>query len=341
MKYTNVKAFEKHVQGSDKDHLADIYALIGKESFEVKKAADKLIAVLLSSETDPALALKIYQGEALDLNDLMQELRSFPFFCKKRVVLIQNAENLSKQEIAKLEDYFSSPNRAACLIFTASAINRSTNFYKKLEKAGVILDIAEEKPWEKEKSSKEWVMAKVAEDKKKITEEAVHALIAQAGTNQAFLFQEIEKLICFIGDRNEITAKDVAVITSSVNSDTIWQLSDAIFSRNGLHAFQIMKSLMEEGTAFLALLRQIRAQVQTHYQICTILANGGGSSGVTAAYPYMKGRILENNMQLASSYGLVRFKKAMLKIDETESFAKNGIGSDNALAEMLITHLVV
>lgn len=341
MKYTNVKAFEKHVKGSDANHLADVYAIIGKESFEVKMAVDQLIAVLLKSEKDKELALKIYQGEAFNLSDLMEELCSFSFFCKKKVIFIQNSENLSKQEMSKLEDYFASPNRSVCLVIAASSINKATNFYKKLEKTGIILDIAEEKPWEKEKSSKEWVMAKVREEKKKITQDAVSLLIGQVGTSQAFLFQEIEKLICFIGDRAEITEKDVSIIVTSVNTDTIWKLSEAIFSRNGLHAFQVVKSLLDDGTPFLALLRQIRAQVQTNYQISTILANGGGAQEVSTAYPYMKGRILENNMHLAASYGVLRFKKAMLKIDETESFAKNGVSNDNVLAEMLITHLVI
>lgn len=341
MKYTNAKAFEKHLEDADPKHLADVYAVIGKEAFEVKTAVDKLIKILLKPQKNPEFALKTYDGEKLLFEDLMEELHSLPFFSEKRVILIQNADGLSKNEIAKLEDYFSNPNRTLCLIISATAINRATNFYKKLEKAGIILDIAEEKSWEKEKSSKDWIFAKVSNEKKRISPEAINALQKQAGVDQATLHQEIEKLICFIGERNEITLQDIALITTSVNTENAWQLCDAIFSRNAGVALTIMKGLLNDGVAFLALIRQIRAQVQTDYQICTILANGGTGADVTAQYPYMKGRILENHCSAALSYGLSRFKKAMLKIDETESAAKNGLGSDDFLAELLITHLVI
>ncbi len=340
MKYTNVKAFEKHLDDADCKLLADVYAVIGKEAFEVKTAVDKLIKVLLKAQKNPEFALKTYDGEKLLFEDLIEELHSLPFFSEKRVILIQNADNLSKTEIARLEDYFLNPNRTLCLIISATAINRATNFYKKLEKAGIILDIAEEKSWEREKSSKEWIFAKVSSEKKKIGPEAINALQKQIGVDQATLHQEIEKLICFIGDRNEITLQDIQLISTSLNTENAWQLCDAIFSRNPGSAISIMKGLLESGTPFLALIRQIRAQVQTDYQICTILANGGSGTDVTAEYPYMKGRILDNHCEAARSYGLHRFKKAMLKIDETESAAKNGLGSEDFLAELLITHLV-
>ena len=340
MKYTNVKAFEKHLEGADPKHLGDVYAVIGKESFEVKSAVDLLVKILLKPQKNPEFALKVYNGDKILFEDLMEELNSLPFFSEKRVVLIENGGELSKTEMSKLEEYFAHPNRTLCLIISASAINRATNFYKKLEKAGIILDIAEEKSWEKEKSSKDWIFARVSKEKKRISPEAINLLQKQTGTDLSSLAQEIEKLICFIGDRTEITMQDIALISTSVNTETAWQLCDAIFSRNANHALLVMKGLLDSGTPLLALIRQIRAQMQTDYQICTILANGGSSSDVTAEYPYMKGRILDNHCQAASTYGLSRFKKAMLKIDQTESAAKNGLGSDDFLSELLIASLV-
>jgi len=128
MKYTNIKAFEKHLQDADVKHLADVYAVIGKESFEVKSAVDLLVKVLLNSEKNPEFALKVYDGNKLLFEDLMQELHSLPFFSEKRVVLLQNTEELSKAENIKLEEYFANPNRTLVFILAASAINRATNF---------------------------------------------------------------------------------------------------------------------------------------------------------------------------------------------------------------------
>jgi DNA polymerase-3 subunit delta len=69
------------------------------------------------------------------------------------------------------------------------------------------------------------------------------------------------------------------------------------------------------------------------------LANGGSSQEITALFPYMKGFILDRNRQLASEYGLFRFRRGMLAIDEAERAAKNGISDHDLLMEILLTQL--
>lgn len=341
MKYTNIKAFEKHLEEADHQHLADVYAIISKDEFLRKSATDKLIQVLLKPQNNAEFALKVFDAEKFSFEDLFQELSSYPFFSEKRVLLLQNGESLSKNEMSRLEDYFTKPNRTVCLILSASAFIKTTNFYKKLEKEGIILDIVEEKSWEKEKTAKEWILGKIFKEKKKIHPEALNLIQKQVGNDFATLNQEIDKLICYVGERNEIQIKDVSVLTTNVHTETIWQLSDAIFLRNPLKALSITKSILDEGTPFLVFLRQVRGQIQTGFQIATILSTGGGGDEIVKIYPYMKGRILESHIHSATSYGLVRFKKAMLKIDEIEAQAKNGMGQDSFLAEMLISHLVI
>lgn len=161
-------------------------------------------------------------------------------------------------------------------------------------------------------------------------------LLKQLGTDQSLLYQEIEKLFCYVGDRSEITLQDVSMISTSVNVENVWQLGDAIFRCDVNSALRISKALLNDGTALLALLRQIRSQFQTKFQICSILKNGGTSAEVVQQYPYMKGNILERNMQMALNYGMPRFKKGMIKIDETELQAKNSGADSDILLELLI-----
>lgn len=341
MKFSQLKAFENHIKAADPASHSVVFLILGKDSFERKAACDLLICHLLKGEDNPELALKIFQGGQFNTEDVIEELNALPFFSRKRLVVIQNTEELSKKELALLETYFERPNPTLYLILSATAFASTTNFYKKAEKAGVLLDIAEEKPWEKEKTMREWIMAKVAAYGIRIEAQAVQALLKQIGTDQAFLHSELEKLFCYVGERKEIFSHDIAAITASLNLDNSWQLCEAIFSRNAAGALRIAKALLSDGNAFLGLLRQIRTQVQTDYQIHGILATGGGAAEVTKQFPYMRGQILDRHMQAARSYGAERFKKAMLAIDETESFAKNGQGNDDFLAELLIAKLVM
>lgn len=340
MKYTNLKAFEKHLDGARPAHFSDVYLILGKERFVRKTATDQLVAALLAGKKNPELCSKSFEGDRISESVLNEELQSLSFFVDKQVLIIDQAESLSKAAMKALELYFERPNRSLCLVLSATAINHATNFYKKAEKTGVVLEFADEKPWEKEKTMTEWLVAKTASHNKRIDPQVCQHLIKQLGTDPALLHHELEKLLCYVDTRPTITIQDIAAICTSINSDTGWQLGEAIFRRDAATALRISKALIAEGTAFIALARQIRHQFQTQYQICTLLASGGTANDVSQQFPYMRGAILDRNIKLSQEYGLHRFKKGMQTIDQTELMAKSSVSNNDLLAELLIIKLI-
>lgn len=341
MKYTNLKAFEKHLESASLLHFSDLYMILGKDSFGRKSAQDLLIRCLLRGKAQAEFSLQIYEAERLNIEELLHELNALTMFSDKRVIVINDIDKLPKSNLEKIENYFSRPNSALYLVVSAAAINHATNFYKKAEKLGVVLDLPEEKPWEKEKSMKEWVISKAASMNKKIDGHSAQYLLKQIGTDQATVFQELEKLFCYIGERSDITQSDISAICNSVNVENIWQLGEAIFRRDPQTALRISKATLEEGVPLFSLVRQIRYQVQTGYQICSILANGGSGVEVSQLFPNLRGQILERNIDCARSYGMENFKNAMIKIDETELQAKNSMVDHDFLIELLIVKLSV
>lgn len=341
MKFNQLKAFEKHLEGASPAHFASLYMILSKDDYNRKIAYDRLIRYLLGEQALNPMSLCVYDDEKVDMDKVLQELGSLGFFSSKRVVVIHHAENLLKAATEKLLSYYANPNPSIYLVLTATAISVVTNFYKKSELLGVILEIPEERPWEKEKTLKTWVEQKVAKYGKQIDPAANQQLIKQMGTDQATLDQEIEKLICYVGGKPLITLQDVYAICLSVNVENVWQLGEAIFHRDPTTALRIALALHQEGTPLIMLLRQIRSQFQTDFQVCTILAQGGSESDVTKQFGYMKGQILDRHIQLAKNYGMQRFRKGMILIDETEWAAKNSSTENSYLIERLITKLVL
>ena len=339
MKYTNARAFEKHLEAAAPQHFSNLYMILVKEAFARKTMVDLLVRVLLKEEKTPEMSVRLFDAESHSILDILSELQASTLFAKKRVLLLQNADSLDKAAMGKLEAYFAMPNPAVYLVITATTVNRATNFYKKAEKAGIILDIAEEKPWEKEKQLAEWLHEEARKQGKHIEMQTCGILLKQLGTDQALLHQELEKLINYTGERKDITPQDISVICIHVNVENIWQLGEAIFRKDTASALRIGKALLSEGVALIALLRQIRAQFQTEYQVCSILSAGGNSFDVTQQFPYMKGHILERHLQLAQHYGMQNFKNGILKIDETELQAKNSAADPDVLADRLFVRL--
>lgn len=340
MKYNNLKAFEKHLEGASPTHFAPVYMVLSKDDFERKAGYESLLKHLLGQQAADPLSLSIYDEEKVDIDKVLHELDSLGLFFAKRIVVIHHVENFLKAATEKLLAYYENPNPSIYLVLTATSISASTNFYKKSELVGVILEIPEEKPWEKERSLKDWIDQKVAQYGKQIDPAANQLLLKQIGINQETLNQEIEKLICYVGEKQQISAQDVFAICISVNGENVWQLGEAIFRRDPSTALRVALALLQDGTPLIMLLRQIRSQFQTDFQVCTILAQGGSTQDITKQFGYMKGQILDRHVQLSQNYGMPRFRKGMILIDETELAAKNSATENSYLMERLITKLV-
>ena len=340
MKYTQRQAFEKHLKEASPSFFASVYMILGKDAFERKQAADRLISFLLPQAETAALSLQSFDGIHLTPEQLNQELETFSFFAAKRVLHIQQADKLSKPCQEKCIAYFSHPSSSLTLVFSAPSLAANSSFYKKSEQVGVVLEIEEEKPWQKEKSMQEWIGSQAASQGKKIDPAACHYLLKQVGTDASTLYQELEKLVCYLGERKEIAIADIAAVCIGTPQETIWQLGEALFQRNGAAAMQIVKTLLQEGNPLLVLLRQIRSQFQTEFQVCSLIMNGGSAADVSRQFPYMRGNLLNRHMQMAQHYGLKRFKEGLLHIDHADRQTKNSGVDPECIAELLIFNLV-
>lgn len=333
MRYDNSQAFGKHVNSAGARHIALIYLLVSKNGMEITEAVDLIKKILGNIDQ------LIFSAESLRLPLLLDELQTISAFSPKRLVVLRQSEQLQKAAIQALTAYFAKPNPQVHLILTASAVDKRTAFYKAAETGGVILDIPEEKPWVREKTIQRWLREKVYRDGKQIEPQACEALLQQIGTDQDLLNQEVQKLYCYIGDRAVITGQDVSKISSSVNIDDIWKLGEAIFDGNAAVALEVFKALLDDGAPFLTLLRQLRSQFQSSFQICTLLTSGKGRDEVAKQFPYLTPNLLARKLQVAEKYGRAAFKKGLLAIDETEYKVKNSAADETLLGEMLVAKL--
>lgn len=333
MRYDNNRAFAKHVESAGKDHISPVYLLLCKNERETKEALQLLQSAM---QEVPVIS---YTPEGSQLKLFLEELNTLSAFSPKRIVTMRQAEKLSKPALEALITYFKEPNSQVYLMITASSVDKRTAFYKAAEKCGVILDIPEEKPWQREKTVQRWLREKVYKDGKQIEPRAVDVLIQHMGTNQDLLAQELEKLYCYVGERPVITYQDICEISSHVNVEDIWKLGESVFSFNANLAIHVMRGLLEDGAPFLSLLRQLRSQFQTSFQIATLLASGKGRAEVSKQYPYLTPHLLNKKLQTVQTYELHRFKRGILTIDETEWKAKNSSQDHQFLSEVMMIKL--
>ncbi len=339
MKYDNLRAFEKHLAACVPGQFADVYLLLAKEDFDRSSGTEVTLAALLKGCSCVDLALKTFDGDSVTVDALLEELNTLPFLADRKIVVVHNIDKAKKTITKALEEYLAHPNRAVKLVMTAEAVAANTTFYKKSEKSGIVLSIAQKKPWEKEKDFFEWVTQQVAKAGKRIDPRAAQLLVKQSALDQNLLKMELEKLLCYIGEQAEITPTAVSAICTCIDIDTVWQFAEAVLRCDAAKSLTIANHLLEGGAALLAVVIGLRTQFHTDYQVCSILSSGGSPQDVSTEFRYMAGRILSQHVEMATGYGMQRFKKGLLAIDEAERMAKSSSMEPRLLLERLVVKL--
>lgn len=332
------EAFEKHLKAAFPDHLPPVYLILAKEAYPRRHAIECLVA--LANKKAGEFDVATFDAERSEAVQVLQELKARTFFAKRRLIIVNQVELFNKDSLEKIEAYLAAPEPASCLAMTSSSLSRATNFYKKLEKIGVLLDIAEEKPWEKERNLVDWLMKAAHAIGKQLSHRAAEQLVKQLGTDQSLLDQELKKLACYVGTHSAIDEHAVQTISTSMPSDNGWQLGDAIFLRKASDALQKASELLASGPALIALLRQLRSQFQTKYQLASLVSQGASQETIAAEFPKLKGNFLRQQIQLAQSYGLMSLRDGLIAIDRAELQAKNSSLEPDFILEQLIIKLI-
>lgn len=315
------------------------FLFVGKDEESKSPHITLLIDHLLLKEGAKESALTSFEAGRCEESALIASLSSFSLLSKKSLILVRHAEKLSKEcqealalEVKRLPSSFA-------LILIASSLLKQSSLWKAIESKGAILDYPELKPWEKEKKIKEWVYEEAARQGGSIKPDAAEVLVKYSKNDRLLLSKELEKLFTYISERKDILLQDVRAICVRSFDESVWKLGEAIFSRKASHACLIAKALLEEGESLFVLLRQLRSQFQTYYEVSLMLERNKTPGEITDVFPFIKGQLLERYTSLARSYQTEGFRRGILAIDETERKAKNGDFDESLLIDLLMIKL--
>ncbi len=332
MKLDHATAFEKHLHS---DKVASLYLVITKDEFEKETMMRGALSLLKKRGANT----KIYDAESLELRTLTEDLESLSLFSEKSVIAIRRGENLKKTIFDRLTDYLSRPNETVTLLIFAEQINKSTSFYKTVNKEAVILELPEVKAWKKGELVIQWLQSLFVSENKRCDYEALCYLTEHTGDEKAKLYQEVQKLLCYIGDRAHITVADVVAICSDTHLDNAWKLGDAILEKDPKGAIKVAKALLTDGYYILQLVAQMRSQIHNAFRIFSIFGESHSVQAVKKVFPYMTERMIERKVRIAANYGDIRFREALISLEELERNAKQSNLDPEFLLEKFLINI--
>jgi len=324
MKFQKIEAFEKHFKDS-LQALAPIYLVVCPKEAERKKILHSLIQ-FLEKECD-------YQRSVF-VKDAIAHVNAASLFSGKMAALFDGVEQLGKNEVALLSSYVARPNPEAHLILGAASSKYVADLYKKGKKEMVILDLSSEKPWEEKERLKKWVVSVILSKKKQITPDGIEALFAIASQNRLLLQQEIDKLVCYVGERGQITREDITAICSPSIEANFFQLAQKIVW-GGLD--QVPPKC---DTAMLfPLIGSLRYQLEMGLKIAALIQKNASPEIIAKEFPQLRRGALQQCLDGVKRRGLPFFKEGLRALFALEYGAKTSLGSPDILFSTFCAHI--
>ena len=303
-----LKSIDKVLKDIGLGKTAPVYLLFGEEEYFISEAFKKLVNSLVPEEFR-SLNLEVFKGENLNLDAVITGLSSYPFFQCHKVIALLDSELLDSHA-ANLEPLVKClegniPHQNHLIITTTKSVAKKNILFKKIQETGEILEFKSEKG-DKLKYSNLYskVNERLRREKKKIFRPAFDELIERAGFDPRMIFFEIEKLLIFINDKEEIEKSDVEAVIPLTKQQIIFDLLDAISRKDREGALVVLENLLLGGEAALKINNMIARQIRLLLQAKDFLNNESGRKfNDSYSYPYFQKAFDRTIGELKERYG--------------------------------------
>lgn len=333
MKYQNINAFEKHLQEAFPHHPSFVYLVVAPSPFEREVALETLVGLI--KKRDPAQMLEKIEAEEGVLAAVTEKLYSPSLFGGTPFILLDGIDKIKNHEA--LLKYVVRPVRGSFLLLGASSLKPLTALYQQGKKEMVVLDLSDEKPWEKQKRVQEWVVKLARKEGKEFKGDALSELFARVGYEMTPLAQEVAKVCCYGGEKKSVELEDVKAVISSSLMATGWSLSEALVWGSG----KIEMAKTDDLAFFLPLLGQIRYHLQLGAQIASLLDQNLSSQEIAAHFPNLRSAHFEKYKQEVQKKKRAYFVRGLKALYEIEVYAKSSFLAPSLLLDLFVGKLRV
>lgn len=327
-----MREIERIKESVARGNISAVHLWYGEDRFLIQEGLKVLKSFYFMS--DPS-GSGIEQVSAKELSPaaIIERANTMSFFAN-RLVIVEDVTYFQDGQTADLEpflDYFANPNPSTCLLFIAESVHRGRKFYKALDKTGEIMEFSAPK---KPQEWLAWVQSELKARDKAMDSQVISQFIEWTGHHTGVLYQELDKLIIYVGDRQKITAEDIKAITPRSIETSIFDLLDAVASRSSAKALQALREVLlkEPALKVLALLvRQVRLLLG-----CDSLRRHGGNIAEAPSQLGISPYEAQKVWQQANKLSTKQLSKALSECLNTDLALKTGGGDSGLLLEIMI-----
>ncbi|HXZ79146.1 MAG TPA: DNA polymerase III subunit delta [Terriglobales bacterium] len=260
------------------------YLFVGDEAFFRKRCRDAILRHLIPSDLREFSLYDLDLAET-ELVEILDRARTPSLMAPFQVFFIRSIKQLytrgsHESEFEAIKQYFANPNPDAMLVFVADHISipadarrmdmvdreRYERIRDTLGDYCAIVELARVQ----EDDAVRWAKETAAAEGVTIEPDAAHELIDSLGADMMLVSSELEKLILYTGEKKRITLGDVETTVLAAKQRTLYELTDAISSKDRLRALEILDAILSTGDGEEAAIGHLYMLAKTFRQMLVI-----------------------------------------------------------------------
>ncbi len=245
--------------------MGKLCLITGNDEFAIKDMAREAIVALCGNNfrDDPGLEIVKGDDETKKPVDILQELvgalNAPPFLTPNKTIWLKHFQHFDKTlsstskaklpEITPVAEFIKAglPDDVI-LIMDGPGVDRRKSFFKICQKAGEIHFLEKADLSDKNFAVSQFKKIKefCSEHSKNIDPRAIEYMAETLGSDSARLRNELEKLLCYIGNNDSITLEDCREICSKTPEALSWAFADALIAKDTRKGLDAINTLMEQ-----------------------------------------------------------------------------------------------
>jgi DNA polymerase-3 subunit delta len=278
---------ERFVSELESRKLRPAYVFVGDEAFFRKRLRDAILQHMVPVDLRDFSIFEFDLGEN-DLSEVLDRARTPSLMAPFQVFFVRGVKNLfgrgsNEEKLAAIEGYCKDPNPDALIVFIADHISipadvrkmemQDKERYQRIrESMGSYCGIVELARVE-EGEAVRWISEYCASrpEPVKIEADGARELVDALGGDMMMISNELEKLMLYVGAKNRITLGDVETMVLAAKQRSLYELTDAISSRDRVRALEVLDAMLSSGDGEEAAIGHIYMLAKTFRQMLVIL----------------------------------------------------------------------
>ena len=309
----------------------NLYFVTGQEAFFLSEIKAHFIREVFPDQTSLDFNYDEFSARENSIEALLSLLETLPFLIEKRLVFCYEAESLQNKDWEKLQSLFSQGVESVILVCFFEKKDARKKYFKIFKDQALELSAEALRLWQMDP----WLNFLFQREELEFSSASKSLFKELIGTNLMEIQLELKKLKQYKGKERQVFEKDVLSCVSRLKTDNIFELTEAIGSKNVPQALKALASLLDQNQNELGVLRMI----SRHIRSLSILQKGEKQklskaqlAQKTGISPYF----LKNYLAQSQAWSEEQICKAIEALYETDKALKSSPLSSHIWLENFI-----